>query len=269
MKVVCAVLLVVTLILNENVASGKNLVFKDNDAKIILRETINNIGMMIPYSKHPFAKALIKSIEQYCTLNKYKEHNFMSEMLTREVLDLNTRETGEIDAQLVFLHFAMSCSSKLDALLEFIFDYAFFFTDLIDAFRDDEPFKGCLDDLSCYNNYAVRSKWIDTKVYTEFEYNLINKTEEECDYKIQKLIELANEVSEETLGNIGRKDLICLQNEIVSTAIKIFFKYVILIPANRGVEQKTNAKKNFLNDFKGPLNQLLVCSEKASSRIEI
>ena len=184
MKVVCAVLLVVTLILNVNAASGENSVIKDNDAKIILRETINNIGMMIPYSKNPFAKALIKSIDQYCMLNKYKEHNFMSIMVTKEVLDLSFPPD-----KWVFLNIAISCSSKLDALRGFAFDNAFALADRIKAFRDDELFKGYLDDLSCSNNYAVRFKWIDTNFYTEFEYNLINNTEEQCNHKIQKVID--------------------------------------------------------------------------------
>ena len=125
--------------------------------------------MMIPYKKKPFLRAVIKSIDQECMLYKYKEHNFMSQILTREALDVNTEN---IDSKLVFLHFAMSCSSKLDALLEFIFVNTFTFTDLINAFQDDELYKGYLNDLPCYNNYAARSKWIDTNVHHKCSLNV-------------------------------------------------------------------------------------------------
>ena len=88
MKIVCAVLLVVTLFLNVNAAPDGNLVTQDEDARLILRETIE--GIELGESENPFAKALINSIDQNCMLNKYKEHNFMSAMLTREALDLNS-----------------------------------------------------------------------------------------------------------------------------------------------------------------------------------
>ena len=86
-------------------------------------------------------------------LYKYKEHNFMSIMVTKEVLDLSFPPD-----KWVFLNIAISCSSKFHALLGFVFDNAFAFVDLINAFRDDEPFKGYLNDLSCYNNFVDRSK---------------------------------------------------------------------------------------------------------------
>ena len=264
MKIVCAVLLVVTLFLNVNAAPDGNLVTKDEDAILILRETFEKIGSTSLDSEEPFLRAILKSIDQNCMLKKYKEDKLLSEMLTREALNTSSSSDKEIDAKLVFFNITISCSSKLDALLEFVFDFAFTFTDLMNAFRDDEPFKRYIDDLPCYNNYAVRNNWIDTNVHTKFEYNLITKTEEECDQKIQRLRRLANVVLEVKLGVllvvIGQYDPeSCLRKKIILTAEKIFFKYAILIPTNISFKQKKNARMNFVNDIKDALNQVLIC----------
>ena len=255
MKIVCEVVLVLTLFLHVHAASDENSLTQDDDARLIFNNITEHIGSMA--SKKPFSWPIVKSMDHECMLNKYKEHNFMSKMLTEDVLDCD-----DVDSKLVLLTIGTSCSSKFHALLGFIFDSAFALADLINAFRDDEPFKGYLDNLICFNNYAVRSKWIDTNVYNDFEYNLINKTEEECDQKIQKFREPANAILKEIIA-FQPGVPVCFKNEIFSTAEKIFFKYAILIPANISVEQKKNAKMNFVNDIEDALNQLLNCSKKA------
>ena len=260
MKIVCAVLLVVTLFLNVNAAPDGNLVTQDEDARLILREIIGNIALK--KASNSFLRAIITSSDQDCMLNKYKEHNFMSVLLTMNAID---HSSSSNTAKIVFLNFAVSCSSKLDTLLGFAFNNAFALANLIKAFRDDEPLKGYFNDLPCYNNCAARSKWINTNVQTKFEYIQINETEEECDRKIQELKELANEFLEQTLGFDDRTDPeSCFRNKIISTAEKIVFKYVILIPTNISDEQKKTAKINFVNDIKDALNQLLICSGKES-----
>ena len=158
----------------------------------------------------------------------------------------------KIDNDSVYAQSTVSCTSQLCSLLDFTFDFLFASTDLIDAFRDVEPFKRYLDDLPCLNNYAFESGWIATEVNTEFKYQLINQTGEECNQKIHDLITDSKEALKKRIGREKMDN--ATYDAIILTAEKFFFKYVILILAHISDEQKKLTKKNFVNDIMDAFN---------------
>jgi len=231
----------------------------END--VLKKSIAHNIGILSNISgNNAMAASIIKSINQECMLEKYKKNRLESE-LTQEI-DLLNLEGLPMDPIIIFANIALTCSNKMNALLGFIFDSAFSFSGLIDAFREDEPFKEIIDDLVCYNNYAVKKDILHPNEYPNLNYKLVNETEAECEETVNKTRNNLAESISFFAEFVLIKEQKCLESEISTGAENIFLKYVLLIPLGLTDEQKTHAKTNFIADTFEGMEKLLACNMK-------
>lgn len=229
---------------------------EDAEARTVIAELLTLIQAMSG-KHHIFTTSLIKSVDQDCMLQKYKKHNLV-DGLSEEGFDI--RRGRPINSWLVFANLAMTCSNKFDGLLTFVFDNLFSYSSLLEVFRDDEPIKQFLDDLQCYNNYAIENNFLDANLYPKLKHDLVNHTVEECkkvvnDAKV--LLTGAIDMGGERVV-IDRKD--CLLDELKDTAEKTFLKYILLVPAGLSDDQKKLLKANFIKDVHGALERILLCN---------
>lgn len=243
-------------------------VTEDDLAKKSIEKVLGDLLLLS--SDNDIAKALVKSIDRECMLKKYKSHSLLEDMLTGEdPIDLSSfpGEDKSIDSVIVFANIALTCSNKLNALLGFLFDNLFSYSGLLDAFREDEPIKGFIDELNCYNNYAVRHEYLDPTAYSHLNYKLVNGTEAECDASLAEskdaLVSAAKVFSEYVLSDFRK----CIEHEIFSSIERFFFRYALLVPLGLTDDQEKIVKHNFVNDALDGLQKLLVCNVKASGNV--
>ena len=268
MKIITALSIFLTLTLYINAApseaSTEHFVTEDDIARSTLKSLYKKLEAVV---SDPIGNALVKSIDQECMIRKYKEHKIVDELLSEDAL---LSESSDVDAKLVIVNIGLSCSDKLKPVLGFVFDTVFSFSDLYEAFHDDENFKEYTDDFTCYNNYAVRHNYIDPSSYPDVDYKLVgNQTEKECDEEVQELKEMLNLYMDIARYDdaITINDLSCLKHELTALAEKILFKYLLLVPTTISGEQKLHEKENFVNDFVVALDRLMVCSTKKEEKI--
>lgn len=249
--------------------SISEFVTEDDVARKIIADQVKMIEKLS--DDNEFARSILKSIDQKCMLDKYKNYKFINEMLTEEAFELDGFGSPEktVDPFIVFADIALMCSNKLDFLLKFIFSNLFSYSELLEAFREDEPFKEVIDDFVCYNNYAVKMNLLDPNTYTRLQDQPKNKTDAECDeavVELRKLVVDSLEFFSEFVVSDHRQ---CLRTEIAEAAEKFFLKYILLIPLGLTDEQKLHEKKNFVTDAREGLEKILVCSanEKEDRKI--
>ena len=243
---------------------------EDDKMKEYIAENIRFLSKLS--DDNEIATALLKSIDQECMLQKYRKNKLDTE-LTKEVLqnfrnamlDLVESEDKPIDPVLVFANIALTCSNKLNALLGFVFDNLFSYSGLLDAFREDEPFKEFLDDLVCYNSYAVKKNLLDPNEYIHLHYKLVNQTEAECEEKVNETKESYFELIDFSADFIVVTEKKCLRKEIISEGEKMFLKYGLLIPLGLNDEQKKHQRSNFIGDIQEALEKLLACNLKTEN----
>lgn len=251
------VFLVLVLAVYINAAPTEHFESEEEEAKVVIDELINAFEEDSRVSDNPFASAFIKSIDKDCILNKYKEHKILHLITLEGLKKVKLTKTG---GKHVLLNVAAVCTKKSRPLLGFVFENFFSFNDLIGAFRNDEPFKTYLDELSCYNNYAVRHNYIDAATYPNFEHSLTEKTEGECDEKIKELRDMLQGALDGLFDGTEAKEFDCYKTEFVKLAERVFFKFVLLVPAKVTVEQKSQAKTHFIDDILETLDQGLSCN---------
>lgn len=238
-----------------------DFVTEDDVAIKLIADQVKTIESLA--DENEFAITILKSIDQKCMLSKYKQHKLIDEMLTAEAFDLTNIDEKPLDSLLVFANIALTCSNKLNALLGFIFDNLFSYSGLIDAFKDDEPFKSIFDEFVCYNNYAVETGLVDPEVYTNLQYNLFNETAKaECKKTVNETRESMGETLEFFSEFVLTDNRKCLESEIVTAAERFFLKYVLLIPLGLTDDQKKQEKANFIKDSLDGLEKLLTCNIK-------
>jgi len=236
-------------------------VTEDDIARKVINDQLRSFEKLT--DNNSFVVSLLKSVDQECMLKKFKKNNLMSNVMSMNELTMesfNDEEVG-VDSLLIFGNIGVSCFSKFDALLTFAFDNLFSYSILIDAFRDDEPFKGIFDDLVCYNHYAVKNHVLDPHKYTKLNYKLVNETEAECNETIDEVRIQIRQMLLFTI-DIPTKHRECLENEIAAGIEKLFFKYFLLVPAGLTDEQKIEEKANFITDIRDGLWKLLMCNVK-------
>lgn len=245
-----------------NLEANSEFVSEDDVARKLIADELLKIQKIA--DDNGIAKAILTSIDQECMLAKYKQHKLTNDMLTMEAInwaDLGSSDL-KIDPVLVFANIAITCSNKLEALLEFAFDNLFSYSGLLHAFRNDEPFKEFLDDLVCYNNYAVQKKVLDPSVYPTLNYKLVNGTEQQkaCEKTVKDIKNdlVANiEFFSQFVVSDHHK---CLQTEISEAAEKFALQYLLLVPLGLSDVQKIEQKANFVQDARDGLEKLLVCN---------
>jgi hypothetical protein len=207
-----------------------------------------------------FAEVLLRSIDQKCMVAKYKEHKLVDTMLTQEAIDFtNITPEKPVDPMLVFINIGVSCSNKLTAILGFVFDNVFSYSGLIDAFRGEQPIKEYIDDLNCYNNYAVKMNILSQEKYPKLSTTLVNETQSECDEKIAEMRGMVSASLEMASASVVTDHATCLSKEISTLAEKIFLHYVLLIPVGLSDEEKHEEKLKFVQDLLEGLEKILVC----------
>lgn len=228
----------------------------------LLGENIaNNLRVIKKLGDSDIVTSILNSVDQKCVLRRYKKYKLESE-LTQEALDFLNLENRPIDPVLIFANIALTCSNKLNALLGFVFDNLFSYSGLLDAFREDEPFKEFIDDLICYNNYAVKENFIDPIEYPNLQYKLVNHTEAECEESVKDLKESLTDTIEfvELLTTLNHPK--CLEKEVSSEAEKFFLKYALLVPLGLTDDQRKRERVNFIADVLQGLEKLLSCNIK-------
>jgi len=244
-------------LLNESEFVSEDDVLKANIAKHFRTlERLSGDNNEIPV-------AIINSIDQNCMLDKYNKNNLESQV-TEEALDLLNIDGRPLDPIFIFANIALTCSNKLHKLLEFVFDNIFSYSSLLDAFREDEPFKDFIDDLVCYNKYAVKEKLLDPNAYPHLVYTLesLNKTEAECEESLKDTREALVETLDYFSEMITVNEAKCIQGAIATEAEKFFFKYVLLIPLGLSDDEKKQQKSNFIADALSGMQVLLACNIK-------
>jgi len=237
----------------------------DEAAKKTFSELLDELLTLA--DKNVFGVILVKSIDPQCLVDQYKKNEFELDFLIEQATAIATtpkedRSDIDIDPLLVFANIAISCSNKLRPVLGFVFDNAFSYGSLIEAFRDDEPLKGVLDNLVCYNKYAVEHKLLDPTVYTNLNTTFDEQTEEKCEKPIQDIKDLY-EVGIANIPEIpGFAHRDCYIKQVFKIAERFVFKYVLLIPLGLSDDQKIAERKNFVDDANEGLRKLLACSPK-------
>jgi hypothetical protein len=242
---------------------SSEFVTEDQVARKIIKDELRVIEKLS--NDNEVAKSIVKSIDQDCMLEAYRKNKLLNE-LTEEALDISSISGDtKIDPILVFANIALSCSNKLDKLLGFLFDNIFSYSGLLDAFRDDEFFKKHIDDLVCFNNYAVKTNVLDPSAYSLLKYELVNRTQEECDKEVMEMKELATSSLESASSFVVSDHSKCLQNELAISAEKFFLRYVLLIPLGLSEDQKKAEKMNFIEDSREGLEKILTCNAGKAS----
>lgn len=240
--------------------TSSEFVNEDDVARKIIADELRSIEKLSDDNK--IAKAVLKSIDQTCMLEAYKKYKLLSG-LTEESIDLmDISQETKIDPILVFANVALSCSSKLEPLLGFLFDNIFSYSGLLDAFREDDPFKEFIDDLICFNNYAVKTNVLDPEAYSLLNYQLVNHTQEKCDEEISKLKEQVTDALSFGASIVVSDNAHCLQNELATGAEKFFLRYILLIPLGLNEEQKKVERLNFIADSREGLEKILLCNAR-------
>lgn len=254
MKIIFLVLVLVVYIIAAPV--DQYLADDEDESKLLLKVILKKFVKDEKF-KNPFAQAIIKSINLDCVIEKYKEYKMLN-LLTID--GITESKAKGFDGHVVFINVASSCSNKLRPVLGFVFDSVFSLSDLIEAFRDDEPFKTYLDEDRCYNNYAVKHNYIKADTFEKFEDNLGELTEEVCDGKIKELRDILKAGLDKAYKKLETTDLDCYKTELNTLVETIFFKYLLLVPAKLTVEQASQLKENFTNDLVGIFDKFVVCS---------
>ena len=231
----------------------------ENDiAKKTIAEALQAIEKLS--NNHKIAKAVVKSIDQKCMLETYHKNKLINE-LTEESLDLEgLTETTSVDSYIVFVNIALSCSSKLDGLLGFLFDNLFSYSGLLDTFREDEILEEFFNDIECLNNYAINLNLLDPQEYHLLKHELVKQTQEYCNEKVEELKKDLRDSLSFVSGFIVTDHARCLQKELAAGAETFFLKYFLLIPLNLSEDQKKAQKLNFIADSRQGLEKILQCN---------
>lgn len=215
------------------------------------------------WANKQLVEALTFSIDRDCVIKKYKSFELIEELLIGGNDDLFGNAASNSKALVLFLSAALTCSSKLNAVLGFVFDNAFSYSSLIDVFRDDEVLESSFDELTCLNLYAVGKDYLIPTDYIYLTRNSKNITQEKCDETIQKAKSFLPSLHiYETSPGVNQSFLECINNKIISFIDRIFFRYVLLIPAGLTDDQKRTEKLNFIKDFRDELENLFMCHTK-------
>lgn len=208
-------------------------------------------------------KALFESTDQECLMEKFKQHvndknilKYLQEFSRKVKISEHKK-----DLLLAFINVALCCSKNLEKVFAFAFNAAFSFDDDTSIF--EEPFKTLTGDLVCYNHYAVNTKLIDPAVYPFLQYQLTNESQERCHKKCKETVNSATQVLKEKFYLPLRTSYSkCLDKKLIALTEKVIFKYAILVPAGLDESQKQRERKNFIQDAREGLNELLGCSAK-------
>lgn len=241
-----------------------------SEDEVLLRKNIDDIVRFFGNISrdHEIVEAILKSVDRDCVVDQYKK-NKLENMLSEEALDLwNEKIEKPIDPLLAFGIIGITCSKKLNLLLGFAFDNIISYSSLLDAFREDEPFKTLLEEeLVCFNNHAVTSNLLDPNEYTNFNYKLENKTEEDCE-------ETVNSERRKVLETIGFpfdglfliSEQTCLMDTAAFEIEKLLFKFVLLITVPLTDDQKKQKRVNFIADGRQMMYKLLSCYIKEKNQ---
>jgi hypothetical protein len=244
---------------------------EDSHAKVVIANRIESYKKTFKSNK--FAMSLIKSVDKECVLEHYKTNLLLEKyLITSEPQNLPSSVSADsleltqlTDSTVVFANIALMCSNKLNAVLGFGFDLLFSFSNLVEAFKDEDFVKDTFNDLDCFYKYAVDNKFLDLEIYPSIDYGLKNNTQEECNRKIlQEKKDAKGFISfVREFTDLSKPQ--CMQDQAVSIGEMFFFRYALLIPLGITDEQKIAEKLNFIKDTHEGLKKFLLCNVDATS----
>jgi hypothetical protein len=183
------------------------------------------------------------SFDRKCILDRYKEKNIT------EILIADDR------SHVIFLSVATTCSSKLDLLLETVFDLVMSLHPLVKAFIDDSQFDEYLQMLICANRHAVESNILDSSVY-DFKHEVSPQNQGECN----DLIDLTNDLISDSRLKIRKETERPCSIRIASTVEKILIKNVLLVQVELTEQHKNQERSTFVMQTRQVLQDILTCA---------
>jgi hypothetical protein len=242
---------VATEVASGEVSTVASEVASDDDAKEIINEILSEL-MVLDEKSYGAMKIFLDSIDRDCMINNYQKRE--------QIIGKNL---------LIFGGITVSCSNSLDNVFGFLFDFLFSFNNLVDLFKNVEPYKSILNKFNCYLHHAAEEKFIDPTAFPQLDFNLTVITEEECKENISAKLEMLKAAIPEALEFPTMKqktrDFLdandkCFEKEFVKFAEDLFFKYAVLLPAAITGEQKVPLKESFLEFAKESFEKVVLCS---------
>jgi hypothetical protein len=213
------------------------------------------------FSKHPFAKALLNSINRDCVAETLTQHKLQEKLLDSINADPSKEtEKKSYDSVVYFADIALSCSDKLDAVLGLAFDLNVNFMSFFNVFKEEDEFDGINDVLSCVAQYSVEKKFFNPEVYTNVNYQVSATLQEQCEMEIAAMKNSFKKVAQIPSTELNLKEKDCVEEEFYGIWERVVVKYSLLLLAGSLTdEQKINEKKSFIGDVHQSLDKILLC----------
>lgn len=218
-------------------------------------------------------KPFVKSIDQECVFEKYKKLDMFDQLMTEEEIIPKITEMmadPAKDKRLTRLAaIGVTCSSKINPVLSFIFNILAAVAELVVAFRDVLPLNEYFDQLNCYAHYTIFHDIIDPIHQSSFKpAALVNQTEEECYQTIEQYMFMITAMmnSEQLPDPIEAAHRECVGNELLEYVKKVLFMVNVLLQAEVPENEKALARKLFLKNFHSTFEKILLCEPSTKAK---
>lgn len=212
-----------------------------------------------------FLRTLTKSIDLECVFLTYKKHDLLDDLMEEAELMQKIDEmqtSGTKDKQLMRLAaIAITCSTKIDPILKYIFDSVAATAELAHAFREDPPVDEIYEKFICYYNYAIDHGLGNAGSHGNLSHPLLNQTQEECNNEVEGIINMVTT----RIKAVKSSDPIiavadeCFNDELIAYAHNLLFKASILLQAELSDNQKALERKSFVSDFHSSFEKIVFC----------
>lgn len=195
-----------------------------------------------------FQPIFTSNVDKICVLNKLKKFNNVDEILRT----WKNEEDQEFYKTMLVL-FSAQCFKNFEAILDFVFENRLTYNLLYQAFIDDPMFKEYADKIPCFNDYAVRQKFVDPEAYS---YNINIVDADRCSEDLHLIKAGFNQIFE--LKHDVRKRECFIQEK--DTIERFLLHHGLLIQFELNGEQIVNERKKFIDDINILIDELTECA---------
>lgn len=217
-------------------------------------------GTNVSTAKLVTYEILDNSIDQKCAEEKFAKFDLIEKWnnFTSRVYDLDDDEDNQLSR--MYLGIIGVCSSKIQPMLEFIFDATMSFRHIVKAFMNEPLLGRFFFYLRCANNYAIENKvWNNdshpiSTLNGPQEFEICEKLTTTIQSKIDEVIMggwLTESSSEQCI------------NKNINSRIKIILRLFLLAQVELTEESKRNEKENFIKSINQHGEQFLYCLSPA------
>lgn len=242
-------------------------------AEAIVEEVLGDLHSKLPDHWLLAVRPLVKSIDQECVFEKYKNFDMFDELLTEEEVVVKIQETIKDptkEKRITRLAvIGVTCSSKITPILKFIFDNLAATAELAYAFREDPPLNEYYEQLRCYGHYAIGHNIVDPAQHSDFKPTaLVNQTQDECYQTIEQYIFMVSMIidSERSPDAIEAAHRECIANELLGFAKKLLFTINVLLQEEVPESEKAVERKLFFNDFNNAIEKIVFCESSVKKK---